>query len=91
MEPTGLSFNYSGPKMFRSTSQRFTSNGTWTAPAGVTKVIVIPDGGVGTLLTVVPNTTYSITAATSPGSFGSLYNFKTNTSTAALTIVWMDG
>lgn len=66
-------------------SQLFSSNGSWTAPAGVTQVILIgsgggqggnvgygsagnlwPHGGKGVVpsmkvITVVPNTTYSIT------------------------------
>ncbi len=74
-----------------ATNQRFTSDTNWTAPAGITQVLVIPDGGVGSLITVVPNTTYSIVSATAPGSFGSLYSFKTASSTGYFTLIWMDG
>lgn len=77
--------------MIRSTTRRFTTNGSWVAPAGVTNVLVVPDGGVGLLISVTPNTSYAIVAATAPGSFGSLLQFKTNSSTGYLTLFWMDG
>lgn len=73
-----------------STSLRFTSNTSWVAPAGVTRVLAVPDDGVGVLLTVVPNTSYAVVAASSPGSLGSLYAYKTNATTGYITLVWMD-
>lgn len=71
-------------------SKKFTSDGTWVAPAGVSEILLIPDNGVGVLVSVTPNTSYSVTASTSPGSFGSLYQFKANTSNQNLTIAWTE-
>ena len=74
-----------------STSQRFTTNTTWTCPAGVTTVLVVPDGGPAVPVTVVPNTTYSITAASVPASFGSLFQYRYALTTGYFTLIWMDG
>lgn len=84
-------------------SQTFTSNGTWTAPAGVTQVILVPNlvsgsyfGGMATggfAMSVTPNTTYAITAQTSVGptqyscSFGAFYTVK---GPATLTVLWQE-
>lgn len=85
-------------------SKTFTANGSWTAPAGVTQVIITNNlsaggfyaGGMssgGMFLTVVPNTTYAITASTSTGptqfscSFGGLYQAK---GPATLTVMWTE-
>lgn len=85
------------------TSKTFTSNGTWTAPAGVTQVFISNNlssgsyfGGMssgGIALSVTPNTTYAITASTSVGptqnscSFGGLYQAK---GPATLTVMWIE-
>ena len=74
-----------------TTSQRFTTNTTWTAPAGVTRVIIVPDGGTGVVVAVVPNTSYAVTAATSPGALGSLFQYKYTAATGYFTLIWMDG
>lgn len=75
----------------RLVSTRFTSNTTWVAPAGVTQITCVPDGGVGVAIDVVPNTSYSIIAATSPGSFGSLFSYKFAPATGYFTIFWIEG
>lgn len=75
MEPTGLS-----QLNMYTTAKRITSTQTWTAPAGVTSIMIAPDyliTGVGTILTVVPNTSYSITVSNALSTFGSLYQFRT--------------
>lgn len=95
-----------------TTTATFPTTGTtsWTAPAGVTTIIITPGrsstgtglatGGVGTVLTVVPNTTYTIVigsgTATNPSTFGAIYSvaiggLSNGSSGIPLTLTWMDG
>ncbi len=59
------------------TSKGFSSSGSWTAPAGVTSVILTGPFGAGTSVAVVPATTYTVVIGSigtlTPTSFGSLY------------------
>lgn len=74
-----------------STINSFSSDTTWTAPAGVTRVLLVPDGGSGgTVLTVVPNMTYSVIVQTLPATFGSLFTWKTNTSNGNFKLMWVE-
>lgn len=71
-----------------STSQTFSSSGSWTAPAGVTSVLVVAGrsstsgntdtGFVSSVLNVTPNTTYTITIGagntTNASIFGSVFS-----------------
>jgi hypothetical protein len=68
--------------MQRQTTITRTNSQSWTAPAGVTRIVVIPQGFTSnadaaaippTILTVVPNTSYLVTISTSwPSSVASL-------------------
>lgn len=64
------------------------TNANWTAPAGITEVLIMPCDSSGVTavspqpITVVPNTTYTITINSStyvfgnPNTFGSLYTWS---------------
>lgn len=85
--------------MSRITSRVY--NSSWTAPAGVTQVLIQPCDSTGanlystcpTPVTVVPNTNYVITinsASTvfnNPNTFGSLFNW---TGTGYIKIIFVE-
>lgn len=98
--------------MKRMTFQKYQTTGTynWVCPSGVTKIFIVPgnsdqlnyrfNSGVGTVLTVVPNTTYTIVIApgqsSSYSTFGTLYSANLGSpwngnGGQALTLMWMDG
>lgn len=87
------------------TQVTFTTNSTWTCPAGVTNIIITPGvnsyNAVGSVIVVVPNTTYSIVvggkSTLTPSTFGTLYSFASPFDdpfaplNMPLNLVWMDG
>jgi hypothetical protein len=77
-----------------------TSNSSWTCPAGVTEVTLMPSDSSAVptglpvrVVTVTPNTTYTITINSttyslgSANTFGSLYSWSASTH---LTMIWVE-
>lgn len=92
--------------MIKSTSKLFTSNSSWTCPAGVTSVLVGNayatsaggsdySPGIRSALTVVPGTTYTVTVGSFSSkvvsSFSSYQFIGNQTNPIGIFIYWLEG
>lgn len=80
--------------MKRITSRTYTSNSSWTAPAGVTSIMIGDARGPRSMISVTPGTAYTITVGGAstlvPATFGSLYSVSNAYSPVGICIVWSE-